>query len=276
MIRAVHALFSLGALGALLAVASCDSGESATTDPCPQGICGSGGDTGGGAAGPGGSTSSSQGGAGASTGQGASTGTSGCVEAWTCTPWETNGTDDNGTRTCTDANNCGTTNNKPPESATLPALDLDYYKCKVEPILDRGCAHMGCHGTEQGRALRVYARGRLRVSGETWVEPGCLSAGTQFPSEKCIGSIECGCFTLPHSAKEWQRNYDAARGFGLDASGQPIAAGMEDSSELIAQPITGGKAHAGVHLFKSGDADHVTLQQWLSGAKLGMACVTDN
>jgi hypothetical protein len=193
-----------------------------------------------------------------------------------CTPWETNGTDDTGTRTCTDANNCGSTTNKPAESAALPALDLDYYKCNVEPIFNRGCAQLGCHGTEQGRAFRTYARGRLRVTGEVWTEPGCLKAGTMFSSETCIGSIECGCWTLPHSAKEWQRNYDAARGFALDAQGSPIPAGMEDTSELLAQPKVGGKAHAGVHLFKEGDPDYVTLKQWLSGAKLGMACVTDN
>lgn len=271
MIRAEHVLF-LGALGALLGIAACDSGGATTTDPCPKGICGSGGDTGSGAGGPGGA------GAGG-TGQGGTpttTGTAGCVEAWSCTPWETNGADNNGTRTCTDANGCGTVNNKPAEMATLPALDLEYYKCNIEPIFNRGCSQLGCHGTEQGRAFRTYARGRLRVTGETWTEPGCSNPGSQFASEKCIGSIECGCWTLPHSAKEWQRNYDAARGFGLDAAGDPIPAGMVDSSELIAQPIAGGKAHAGVHLFKSGDADHVKLQQWLSGATLGVACITDN
>jgi hypothetical protein len=203
-------------------------------------------------------------------------GSSSCVEAWVCSSWETSGSDNNGTRTCTDANNCGTTSNKPAETASLPALDLDYYKCNVEPIFNRGCAHLGCHGTEQGRAFRTYARGRLRVTGETWIEPGCLKAGTPIPSEQCIGSIECACWTLPHSAKEWQRNYDAARGFALDSKGNPIPAGMEDSSELIAQPIVGGKAHANVHLFKGGDPDHVTLKAWLSGAKLGMACNSTN
>jgi hypothetical protein len=81
---------------------------------------------------------------------------------------------------------------------------------------------------------------------------------------------------VPHTPNEWQRNFDAARGFGLDAAGQPIPAGMEDTSDLIAQPIVGGKAHAGVHLFKSGDKDHNTLKSWLGGAKLGMACNTTN
>lgn len=257
MRRIGYVLLALGALGLSLATITCggDDTENATGDPCPQGICGSGGS---------GSGGGGQGGAGS------------CVEAWSCTPWVTNGSDNNGTRTCADLNNCGTTENKPAESAALPALDLDYYKCNVEPIFNRGCAHLGCHGTEQERAFRTYARGRLRITGETWIEPGCLKDGTPFPSEKCIGSIECGCWTLPHSAAEWQRNYDSARGFALDPQGNPIPAGMEDTSELIAQPIVGGKAHANVHLFKAGDPDHTTLKAWLSGAKLGMTCNTTN
>lgn len=264
MRRFWYGLLALSMLGSGLAFAACGSDESqnATNNPCPNGICGSGG-----------MTASSSGSASGSSG---TAGGNGCAEAWVCSPWQTDGTSDVGTRTCTDQNNCGTTNTKPSESATLPALDLDFYKCNVEPIFNRGCAHMGCHGTETGRALRLYARGRLRITGEIWMEPGCLMAGSPVKSENCIGSIECACWTLPHSAAEWRRNFDASRGFGLDATGKPIPAGMEDTSELIAQPIVGGKAHAGVHLFTNGSADHQTLRDWLSGKKLGMACNTTN
>jgi hypothetical protein len=199
-----------------------------------------------------------------------------CAEAWQCTPWETDGTSDAAKRTCTDLTKCGTTNSKPAETATLPALDLDYYKCKVEPILDRSCAHLGCHGTETGRALRVYARGRLRHTGEMLVQNTCGNPNGMVLSDKCIGSIECGCFTAPHTATEWSRNFDAVRGFDLDAAGNPLAAGMEDTSDLIAQPIVGGKAHAGVHLFAAADPEHATFKSWLGGAKLGMTCVTTN
>ncbi len=200
----------------------------------------------------------------------------GCVEAWLCSPWETDGTSDQATRICVDTQACGTTVNKPTETATLPALDFDYYKCKVEPIFDRGCAQLACHGTEEGRALRIYARGRLRITGETWIEPGCLKQGTPLQSETCIGSIECACWTLPHSDSEWQRNFDAARGFALDAAGAPLPAGMESSSDLVAQPVFGGKAHAGVHLFHTDDPDYTTLVSWLGGATLGQTCTSDN
>lgn len=259
-----------GALVGCLVAPSCgDETPSGTGDPCPQGICGTTSSSSSGAGGEGSSSSSGSGSSSSSSG-------SGCVEAWRCTPWQTSGNDNNGTRTCTDLNNCGTTSNKPVEAATLPALDFDYYKCNVEPILDRGCSQLGCHGTETERALRIYARGRLRITGEILIEPGCLNPGAQKPSESCIGSIECACWTVPHTMTEWRRNFDAARGFGLDSAGNPIPAGNEDTSELIIQPIVGGKAHAGIHLFKDGDPDHLTLRSWLSGTKLGMACNTTN
>ena len=218
-------------------------------EPCPYGICAGGDDMGSGV----------------------------CQENWVCTPWTTTGAGSNaGTRTCTDQKACGTTQNKPAETATLPALDLDFFKCKVEPILDLKCSQLACHGSETARALRVYARGRLRNM-ETVTETGCLKAGTQVSLvPTCVGSIECICWTGSHTATEWQRNFDSARAFGLDANNQPIPVGMEDASELIAQPIVGGKAHASVHLFRSGDADHTTLKQWLGGSKLGMTCNTIN
>lgn len=266
------ALFSvMGVAG----IASCGPDETTgSTGPCSSGLCGTGGssssssgDVSGSSSGNGGGNGSSSSGAG---------GSSGCVEAWLCSPWQTNGQDNNGTRTCTDLNNCGTASSKPSETATLPALDLDFYKCNVEPIFDRGCAQLACHGTETGRALRVYARGRHRHPGEILIEPGCLKAGTMVPSENCEGGIECVCWTVGHTAMEWQLNFDSARGFGLDANGNPIAAGQEDTSELISQPIVGGKAHAGIKMFKSGDPEHQTLKAWLSGQKLGMACNTTN
>ena len=196
---------------------------------------------------------------------GGSSSSGSCQEAWECTPWETNGSND-ATRVCTDKNACGTTNGKPIESATLPALDLNFYKCNVEPIMDHKCSQLGCHGTEIGRPLRIYSRGRLRIKGVQYSDPQYCQ-GQAISSDLCDGSVTCGC-RVAHTDEEWQKNYDSARSFGLDTNGQPIPAGMEDTSELIAQPVVGGKAHAGIHLFKSGDADHQTLVQWLSGATL--------
>jgi hypothetical protein len=206
---------------------------------------------------------------------GTDTGGSGCVESWVCDPWTTSGGGDAATRVCTDTHACGTTAMRPALTATLPALDFDFYECNVEPILDRGCAQLGCHGAETGRALRVYARGRHRVIGETFVEPGCLSAGSMHPSEACEGSVECRCWTLPHTATEWRRNYDAARGLALDASGA-LRSDMT-TSELLTQPlIGGGLPHASIKFWRAGDPDYQTLLAWLEGTALGRTCNSRN
>jgi len=83
----------------------------------------------------------------------------GCT--WTCSYWAAT---DAGTavRTCVDTNGCGT--NRPSEGpVALPALDNNFYKCNVQPVLARSCAMAGCHGgLSEDRPLRVFARGRQR------------------------------------------------------------------------------------------------------------------
>ncbi|MEP7122562.1 MAG: hypothetical protein ABJE95_16690 [Byssovorax sp.] len=197
----------------------------------------------------------------------ASTGSGGCVESWLCTPWD-GGLGDNGTRVCTDTNNCGTMVNKPAETATLPALDLNYFKCNVEPILDAKCSMMGCHGTEVGRALRVYSRGKLRdanVSNAPAQPPPTCPTDASLAA--CTGTNDCHC-AGPHAPEEWKRNFDAARGMMLDVNGNPLPAAQAANSDLIQQPVVGGKSHAGVHLFKTNDADYTTIKSWLSGSTL--------
>lgn len=191
-----------------------------------------------------------------------------CVETWQCSTWQTNGSTDSATRTCTDTAACGTTTGKPPETATLPALDANYYECNVEPVLVHGCGMLGCHGTETGRAYRIYARGRLRISGKIITEPGCLQAGTMHPSEDCIGNIECRCWSLPQLAEERRRSFDSARGFALDANAVVLT--NKTQSELLRQPlVSGGFAHAGISMWSASDADYTTVKSWLEGATRG-------
>ncbi|MEZ4337510.1 MAG: hypothetical protein R3B82_12890 [Sandaracinaceae bacterium] len=270
-------------LGSIVWLAGCGPDE--PVDPCPGGVC-AGRDAGGGG-GLDGSTPPADGGGGGPTDAGGGGGTDGsvaCVEAWSCTPWQTDGTSDAATRTCTDANACGTTTSRPMLSVTLPALDRELYECSVEPILDRGCAQLACHGTEEGRALRTYARGRLRITTTPSDPPSeqlhrlssCLADPSIItPPQDCIGSIECECWVLPHTPREWQRNFDAARGFALDPSGAPLA--DVTASELLRQPeVGGGFAHAGIHFWRPGDADYEAIRSWLSGATLGRTCNSGN
>lgn len=204
-------------------------------------------------------------GAGATTSAGATAGSGGCVESWLCTPWDGKGTT-NGTRVCTDINNCGTMVNKPSQSATLPPLDKNFFECDVEPILDAKCSMMGCHGTETGRALRVYSRGKLRdASVPLAMTPP--PPGNCMPTllSACIGTNDCHC-AGPHADQEWDRNFDAARGMMLDVNGNPIPTAQADTSDLLQQPVVGGKSHAGVHLFKLNDAEYTVIKSWLTGS----------
>jgi hypothetical protein len=153
------------------------------------------------------------------------------------------------------------------ESAQLPSLDMDYYKCNVEPIFDRGCAMMGCHGTETGRLFKVYARGRLRHSEQV---PNVCPGPNPVDLATGNGTVMCLGWTS-HTRAEWQSNYDSARSFAVG-----ITTANADTSELLAQPLNqaaGGKAHAGVHLFKDKtDQDYQTIKAWITGAALGTTC----
>jgi hypothetical protein len=187
-------------------------------------------------------------------------GTPGCSEDWTCGSWQAPAGSDQAMRTCVDRNMLGTTVCKPSEGpVTLPSLDLPYFQCQVEPILDRGCGMLACHGTEQGRAFRMYSRGRLRNDEIVDRIGTCIPAtGTVNLFEAGTGTIMCEG-RMAHTATEWKRNFDSARSF-------MIGVGSPAQSEMLLQPVVGGRPHMGVHLFTSTDADYLTIQAWLGGA----------
>ena len=192
----------------------------------------------------------------------------GCAESWVCTPWEAPSGSDMASRTCTDKNAAGTTECRPEAGPRmLPALDLEMYKCQVHPILQRGCSMQGCHGTETGRAYRVYARGRLRNNEVVNRTGTCLPmTGTVNLGEAGTGTVMCEGW-LPHTATEWKKSFDSARSFMLDKT-------MPDVSEMLLEPTIGGPAHAGVKLWRRDDADYLTVKNWLGGGQLGSTCAT--
>jgi len=56
------------------------------------------------------------------------------------------------TRTCIDTNDCDNDTGRPKGGTTLPALDENYDRCNVEPITDKYCSQLGCHGREPNLA----------------------------------------------------------------------------------------------------------------------------
>jgi hypothetical protein len=189
-------------------------------------------------------------------------------ESWQCGPWTSSPAgSNNGVRTCVDKNMRGTMNCEPATTAMLPALDFDQYKCAVEPILDRGCAMMGCHGTVTGHSFRMFARGRLRNDQTVPQVPTCLNPGAPVNlNMQGSGTIMCVGWS-PHTAEEWQMNFDSARSFMIGVS-------TPDASELIAEPMAQTYyTHTGVKLWATPmDPDYVTIRDWLGGATLGGTC----
>jgi len=145
---------------------------------------------------------------------------------------------------------------------------MEFYKCNVEPIFDRSCAMLGCHGSES-RPFRVYARGRLRNDedlsvAENPAAAGCLRTGTENLAERGTANVMCEGWTR-HTATEWQKNFDNASSF-MRVNMDP------EASELLTQATVGGRPHVGIHPLRKDDAKYDMIRRWLSGERLGTPC----
>lgn len=237
------------------------------TNPCDAGAGGGSGTAGGSATGGGTAGGANGGGTGGGSAGGAGGGTTMsdggvCMENWQCGPWTTDGGP--GNRTCLDINGTGTTQCKPIETGPLPALDYNYFRCRVQPILAQSCAMIGCHGSEPARPFKVFARGRLRnheMLTEAW--PGCLINTPQTFDlyDRAAFTVQCWgnrCLT----AREWRSNYDNARVLALGTTAPA-------QSELLTQPLSSsGFSHAGMKFWATGSPMYATISTWLDGGSL--------
>lgn len=192
-------------------------------------------------------------------------GDAGCPEAWVCSGWNVS---DAGiaSRTCTEVNGCGTTALKPPVGpAPLPSLDFSYFKCEVQPVLERGCGMLGCHGTQSERDFQLFSRGRLRNSEQVPQVSSCLGSGMLDLAIEGTGTVMClGWSRL--TATEWKKNFDNARTFSIGVTA--VA-----NNELLTQPLQGNaRAHAGIKLFALNDPSYTKLRSWLAGATAPADC----
>lgn len=168
----------------------------------------------------------------------------GCIPNWECTAWEAPCGSDMAMRECTDANACGSDLGRPALTQMLPALDENFFRCRVQPVFDLACSQLACHGSDE-RPLRIYGRSRYRIDENARGKHGDGGAD-------------------PLTDEEWCRNFDSARGFFTEDT---------DESELLSQPLDplrGGLEHVGVRIYAStSEADYQVLRDWLTGASLG-------
>jgi hypothetical protein len=129
------------------------------------------------------------------------------------------------------------------------ALDREYFRCNVQPVLAARCAFPACHGTRV-RPLAIFAPGRERLR-VTWDRP--TEAVTQ---------------------DELDANFKLVTGFTtLDATGEPW---------LLSKPLAtsaGGYYHRGADLYGSDDvfmtkddAGYQKLEKWIAGETAQPTC----
>lgn len=243
-----------------------DAGLSGGGTATGGGTTGGGAATGGGTTG-GGTTGGGTTGGGSGTGGGGATGggTGGggaCAEDWVCTVWSPNGDAGTASRSCIDQNGAGTTACKPPEGPLpLPALDNNYFRCQVQPLIALSCSMIGCHGDPQ-RPYFIYARGRMRIHETvtmTW--PGCLinTPQTFDVYDRAAGTVQCfGNMAL--RPREWSNNFDMSRALALGTA-------VPDDAQLLAQPNSAntGYAHSGMKFWDPGSQAYRTIAIWLDG-----------
>jgi hypothetical protein len=130
--------------------------------------------------------------------------------------------------------------------APAPALDVDAFRCTVQPVIAARCAFAECHASAR-RPFRTYAVGRMRYA------------------------VGWDRLEEPLTATELAANYEAARNFALG-----------DEPLLLMKPLdtrAGGSYHRGADLFgeddvflATGDPGYRAIADWIAGADAPVDC----
>lgn len=144
----------------------------------------------------------------------------------------------------------------PPQA--LPALDVAFHRCRVQPIVDARCSMLACHGDVR-RPFHTFTRNRMRLVGSNVQRNLPLSTKTN--EDDPDGELEL--------------NYASAIGFA-----DPD---VPEESWLLLKPLdadAGGYYHRGKEIFSAGDVfldtedpDYQTLQAWVSGETADPDCI---
>lgn len=132
--------------------------------------------------------------------------------------------------------------------ASEVALDREYFRCNVQPVLAVRCSYPACHGSAL-RPLSLFAPGRMR-----------FQVGWERPK-------------APLTDAELDANFAAASGFVATTLGDPL---------LVAKPLdtsAGGFYHRGGDLYREGDvfmstddAGYQILANWIAGETADATC----
>lgn len=121
-------------------------------------------------------------------------------------------------------------------------LDVAFFECDIQPIVDRSCAFVGCHG-DPGRPLHIYSTSKVRIAGEALI-------GEQLTDKELCANF-----------------------YSTAAHARPNA-----HSQLITKPTTldGSESqyHAGNYLFRADDPESRCLLQWMKGKKTDTTTVS--
>jgi len=131
-----------------------------------------------------------------------------------------------------------------------PALDFNFFRCQVQPVIAARCAFMACHGNA-GRPLRLYAEQRYRL-GISWDD-----------------------YETPITDAELAANFKMVGGFVSTKSGE--------ANLLSEKPLdtrTGGLFHRGKDLYGSDDVflgvddpGYRILTRFIAGERAPSDCV---
>jgi hypothetical protein len=134
-------------------------------------------------------------------------------------------------------------------AAPAPALDREYFRCNVQPVLAARCAMPACHGSAR-RPLAIFAPGRMRYQ-VTWDRP-----------------------TAPITQAELDANFGIASGFTTTTA--------TGDAWLVMKPLAtaaGGYYHRGSDLFGSenvfattSDPGYRILATWIAGQTAQPSC----
>jgi hypothetical protein len=121
------------------------------------------------------------------------------------------------------------------DPAPATHVDVAFFECQVQPILDRSCAFVACHG-DPGRPFFVYSMSKTRIAGDA-----------------LLGEVL--------TDKELCANFYRA---------QALAVAPAAESQLITKPTTldglYSQFHEGNYLFEPDGPEVRCLTAWMEGA----------